>query len=282
MSLWLSRGLVFGLLAGLVGAAASGAGAQSGVGPCAPGTVTSATLGVEEVGKAISGPATATHPLGVSVTFGNDSVVDDQSIQFSAPPPATLKAHGPSSFRDFVDDTPGPVPITITWLQYISGSSNECSASTSATLQLQAPVPVQLSKPPKRDISRGAFVWVTRNIGPHADLRPIEVRVRSVRRARFPGPHVPFKIATVALRPEDPGFNKAFRTLRTPRFKVDINHEDGFEIDAEPKVGTAAKPLGYEILVLQQGRQLARIRVSGRCGDLFGVGCFKTTVKIER
>lgn len=281
MSKWVSRGLAVGLLAALVGVATSGAGAQSAVGPCAPGTVTSATVTVQDSGGPNGGSATATHSLLLQVDFGDSSVVDRDSIQFSAPPPATLKPDGPSEFSGLFDDTPGPVPITVTWLQSISGSIDECSAGTSATIQLQAPVPVHLSKPPIRDVSRGGWEWVTR-IGPHADRRPIEVRVRGVRKAKLPGSQVPFKIATVSLRAQDPGLGKT-RYFRTPRFLVTATYQDRFELVGEPRTKSVhEKPLGYEILVLQAGHQLAHIRAAGKCGDLFGVGCTMRIVKIQR
>src|SRR5262249_49519053 len=161
---------------------------------------------------------------------------------------ATLKSDGPSEFSDLFDDTPGPVPITVTWQQFVPGSVDECSASISSTVQLQAPVPLKLSKRPKRLVSRfqGTFVWATR-LGPHADRRPIEVRVRGVRKAKLPGSRVPFKVATVALRPTDPGFAKT-RFFRTPRFLVTARYLNFFELDAEQKVGSLReKPLGYEI-----------------------------------
>src|SRR5262245_5190014 len=100
MSEWASRGLVIGVLAGLVGAVTSGAGAQSGVAPCAPGTAAPATLIVQDLeggpgGKPITGSATATHTISLEVDFGDSTAVDDGSIRFSAPPPATLKSDGP-------------------------------------------------------------------------------------------------------------------------------------------------------------------------------------------
>jgi hypothetical protein len=255
------------------------------VGPCAPGTATSATIGIEDYeggkgGQSLVGSATATHTIRVSVDFGDSTVVDDESVKLSVSPPATIDTDS-----ILHTDTPGPLPITVTWLQRLPDSIDECSASASTTIQVQAPVPLRLSKRPKRLITKysGGFSSAT-VIGPHADRRPIEVRLRSWRRAKLPGAQVPFKSTTVGLRATDKGFDRPAHGLRTPRYSVLAyfipRDRQVFIIDARSKVGSIKeKPVGFEIVVLQAGRQLARIRGAGKCGVF---GCKLRVIKVQR
>jgi hypothetical protein len=281
----LSRWILVAVLAALVAAATSGAGAQAAA-PCAPGTVTGATVKSSDARTGDGGALVATHDIDLRVDFADTSVVDDSTIQWSAPPGATLKPNdGPLEFATLQSDTAGAVPITVSWMQSVLGSTDECSASTSTTIQLQPAAPFHLSKAPKEVKSKlfGAWDWES-EVGSQVDRRPIELRLRGVTRARLPGANVPFKVTTIALRSSDPGSGRQ-RTIRLHHgwWAVDARFDSDdqrFIMRGSSHIGfTKHHSLGYELQLLQANRLLLRIRATGTC---YFDGCVWRTLKVER
>jgi hypothetical protein len=273
------------LVAGAVVAAAvavmPGGGAQ-GAASCPPGTEMP-TITAQDFEAGSGGALTATHTIDVDANFASGQTPDN--LQFSAPPGVVVRPQGPTGAKVF-SDTPGPVPVTVSWTEFQSDGS-ECSASTSVTLQLQAAAPLSFGRPPKG--LKGKFAkysagwsWVA-VVQRYTDLRPVELRYRGVRRARLPGPAMPFKIVKVALRTLDPGFGVQ-RFLRSPHWEVmaRTTYQKPLAFILESRVNTGSshdKPVGYELQVLQGGRLLFRVREAGKCN--FG-SCRWRTLKLER
>jgi hypothetical protein len=267
-----------------VAAAIQDAGAQSRP-PCA--TVDPALrVTTEDIEAGAGGTLTATHTIGVSADFPDGSSPED--LQVSAP----AGVHVDSTSREdrIVSDTPGALPLTLSWTQ-LDSNGTECTASMGVTLQLQAPVPLAFGKlprtlQPKRIKLHGRYYsggWVlTGLIGRYTDLRPLELRFRGIGRARLPSPSMPFKIAMVPLRALEPGIDKQ-RYLRSPKWQVTahVNYaRTAVFVEAAVKTGsTHDHPVGYELQALQAGRPMIHVRAAGTCN--FG-GCKWRTFKVER
>ena len=66
--------------------------------------------------------------------------------------------------------------------------------------------------------------------GKNADLRPVQVRLRGVKRARLPGRGARVQRATIALRRGDPGLSRGeFRRLRAAGWRFRISNIDEHE-----------------------------------------------------
>src|SRR5262249_48136808 len=122
--------------------------------------------------------------------------------------------------------------------------------------------------------------WGT-NIGKTTDLRPVQVRLRGVSRARLPGGHVPFKTATIALRQSDAGYGLAERHRRSPHRVGGAAGDDSVNRPRGrgPGPGIRDKAVGYEVQVLQGGRLIARLAAAGKCDD---VQCQFKKLKLKR
>jgi hypothetical protein len=269
------------LLAAAVAAIAPDAGAQGGP-PCPPGSpVPTVTTEDQEAGA--GGTLTATHTIDLEADFPSGASPD--SVQVSAPPGVAVRAQG-STGASIVSDAPGVLPLTLSWTQ-LESDGTECTASTSVTLQLQAPAPLAFGKlprglRPKFAKFSGGWAWVAM-VGQYTDRRPVELRFRAIARARLPSPAMPFKVVTVPLRSLEPGLFKQ-RYLRGPKWQVTAHitytKPTAFILESGVKTGSVHDhPLGYELQVLQGGRLLIRVREAGKCN--FG-GCKFRTVKVER
>lgn len=290
-----SRCLATGAVAAVLVALTSPAGAQSNP-ACPAGVVTVASFAVQDMEAGSDTTFTATHTLEVDVTFdGTGPVVDESTIQVSGPAgvPA-FNGGGPVGKRldlgpgraALQTSAPGPLPITATWTQDNGSGTGNCTGSGSTSVQLQPPTPLRLTDPRhirgehvhlKSDLS---WKWET-DIGKTTDLRPVQVRLRGVSRARLPSGHVPFKTATIALRVSDASYGLAERHLRSPHWFVGAGGDDsaiGLR-GQERSLGIRDKPLGYELQVLQGGRLIARLAAAGKCDDL---QCQFKTLKLKR
>jgi hypothetical protein len=270
------------LLAGLATAAAAAvpdAGAQGGA-PCPPGSPTP-TVRTQDRQAGAGGALTATHSIEIDTDFP-DGLSHD--VQISAP----AGVHVDRS--TLISDTPGPVPITLSWTQF-QDDGTECSGSLAITLQLQAPTPLSFGKlprslQPKRLRLHGKYYgggWVlTALIGRYTDLRPLELRFRGIARARVPSASMPFKTVMAALRDLEPGIDKQ-RYLRGPKWQITshVNFKGtALFVEAGVKTGSSHDhPVGYEFQALQAGRLMIRVRAAGKCN--FG-GCTWRTFKVER
>ena len=256
------------LLAGLVPAAvvaAPDAGAQGGA-PCAPGGPT-VTVTAEDRQAGAAGPLTATHDIDLRTDFSDGSSPD---VQISAPAGVHVKG------MTVISDTPGPLPVTLSWTQFQSDGT-ECTASSTTTLQLAAPAPLSFGKlprslQPKRIKFHGRYhggSWaLVFRIGPHTDLRPLELRFRGIARAKLPSASMPFKVVTASLRDLEPGIDRQ-RYLRGPKWQITsrVNFQrTALFLEARVKTGSVHwHPVGNEFVALQAGRPIIRVRQAGKC-----------------
>ena len=113
--------------------------------------------------------------------------------------------------------------------------------------------------------------WAVRS-GKNADLRPIEMRLRGVRRARLPRASAPVQTVTFAFREGDRGLSyngRALRTLRSAgwRFQATVGREGDIEIDMINYPGPG-RGFGIDLELVQAGRVIGRTRAVGRCSYL--------------
>src|SRR3954466_2498991 len=135
--------LAIGGLAAVVVAVAVSPAAQ-GAPPCPAGTEMP-TISAQDVEAGNGGNLTATHTIDVEANFSDGLGRDD--FQASAPAGVTVRPRGPNGVS-LVSDSPGALPITMTWTEHPLGG-DDCTASTSTTLQLQAPMPLSFGKLPR-------------------------------------------------------------------------------------------------------------------------------------
>ncbi len=268
-------------LAGLVAAAvaaAPDAGAQGGS-PCPPG-FTTPTVSAEDRQAGAGGTLTATHDIDVETDFSDGSRPD---VQVSAPAGVHVKG------STLISETPGPLPITLSWTE-LQSDGTECTASTSTTLQLQAPAPLTFRKLPRslrpklikfHGKYHSAGWALTALIGRYTDLRPLELRFRGIARSRLPSASTPFKTVMAALRDLEPGIDRQ-RYLRGPKWQVTsrLNFpRTALFLEARVKTGSSHDhPVGYEFQALQAGRLMIRVRAAGKCN--FG-GCTWRIFKVN-
>jgi hypothetical protein len=175
-----------------------------------------------------------------------------------------------------VSDTPGPLPVTLSWTE-LQPDGSECAASSTATLQLQAATPLTFRKlprslRPKLIKFHGKYHgggWVlTALIGHSTDLRPVELRFRGIARAKLPRASMPFKTVVAALRDLEPGIDRQ-RYLRGPKWQITsrLNFpRTALFLEAGVKTGSSHDhPVGYEFQALQGGRLMIRVRAAGKC-----------------
>jgi hypothetical protein len=235
------------------------AAAQAPDPPCAPGVAPSATIRASDL--------TATHQIDLLLeTSGRE--IDDFEV---ALPPGAVEVHdGPTPA--FHVDAPGPVPITATWQHLVLESATYCTASAATTLNVEAAKPLRYLAPR----TRGGVLagdWHVR-IGKNADLRPVQMRLRGVRRARVPSASAPVTTVTFALRGGDKGlsyFGKALRTVRSAGWHFDATwaRRDEIRISMRDHSNRRGRAFGVELELTQAGRRLGRTRLVGRCNDLF-------------
>ena len=250
------------------------AGAQTGSAPpCAPGVAPAATIhgfDVEDEG----GKLTATHTIGLDAR-DRDGVISRTT--FALPARATIRdSDGNPSFSV---DTPGPVPVTATWEHEVQTDEQDyvCTATAHGTLRMR-PAREWTFTGLRPGPSLADSYSMAIKTGKNADLRPVVVRLRGVRRARVPGPGARVQATTFALRRGDAGLWRGeSRKLRAAGWRFQMGNVDGHlilmnatVIDSRRGRRGPARGFGYSIQVSQAGRFAGRVRVVGRCGFL---GC---------
>ena len=177
----------------------------------------------------------------------------------------------------FIVNTPGPVPVTATWSHEIQSDD---SRAPQALRGRSGSGPQGIW--PSRGCARARRFADGFQMGllarKNADLRPVEFRLRGVRRARLPGPRAPLQTATIALRRGDPGISRGqSRRLRAAGWRFVIGNIDEHDVVFGAKVidnrrgrRGPAQGFGYSIELVQAGERVGRVRVIGRCGYL---GC---------
>lgn len=237
--------------------AAGRAGAQEPDPPCAPGVAPAATIRATDVEDG-GGSLTATHTLALELDSA-DGPIEDFTV---APPPGAEPG--------FRVDAPGPLPVTATWSHFDAGSGSYCTASADTTLAIEAARPLRYipATPSRGRIA--SLDWRVR-IGKNADLRPVEMRLRGVRRARPPPPSTPVQTLTLALRRGDQGlwWGRPERVLRSAGWRFAAGFHDRNEIFITKRTFRGRRRrFGFDLELVQAGRRIGRARGVGRCGYL--------------
>jgi hypothetical protein len=238
---------------------------------CPPGEAPSATIrgfDVEDGG----GQLTATHTIGLEVR-DRDGVIPRASFTV----PANAQNRGDEDNPAFSIDTPGPVPVTATWSHEIQSDGSTCTATTQGTLRLRPAGDLTFLGLPRGPSFADAYSLGLRT-GRNADLRPVQFRLRGVKRARLPGPGARLQKATIVLRRGDPGLSRGeSRTLRAGGWRFRIGNADEHIVIFNAEVienrrgrRGPSRGFGYTIVLVQAGHRVGRVRVTGRCGYL---GC---------
>jgi hypothetical protein len=273
-----------------LGLAASPAGGQ-GEPPCSPDIAAQPVFGVGDYPDRVGDPLFATHAVTIGAGFPSSgptaTVTGFSAGQGLTPVSDELGTQPLPSFDGDVQaltvtgDQPGSYPATVTWTQFDPAADANCSGSASTTFSLAAPSPPHLTKPRATrglpDESR-----VTLKFPAGADERPLVVRYRAVAKRRFPGHGARVHAFTVPLLVNPYGHATPIHgTVRVGGLKVTIGPErtlNGtfplgpqfvFHVRARPY--PRGTPYGYEIEILQGGRRVTRLRVTGRCGRVGGL-----------
>jgi hypothetical protein len=251
-------------LAALASLAGGPAAAQESDPPCAPGVAPAATLrgvDVEDGG----GSLTATHTIALELDLAAEPI---EEFAVALPAGAEPRWVGPN--RGFRVDAPGPVPVKATWSHLDYASGEYCTASAEATFGIEAARPLRYIPATPRRGRIASLEWRVR-FGRDADLRPVELRLRGVRRARLPRPSTPAKTLTFALRRGDRGrwSGQPERVLRSAGWHFAAGFRAGGDIFVEMRTFRGRRrSFGFDLELVQGGRRIARARGVGRCGYL--------------
>jgi hypothetical protein len=254
-------------------AATGTAAAQGGPDPpCPPGVAPSATIrgfDVEDGG----GQLTATHTIALELRGREDGPIPNAAFTL----PAGVQNRGDENDPAFSVDTPGPVPVTATWSHENQSDNSTCTAGAQGTLRLRPARDLTFPglRPGTSFLDAFQFLLSARK---NADLRPVQFRLRGVKRARLPGRGARLQTARIALRKGDPGVARGqSRRLRAAGWRFRIGNIDEHDvifgaevIDNRRGRRGPARGFGYAIELVQAGERVGRIRAVGRCGYL---GC---------
>jgi hypothetical protein len=252
------------LLAAVAALPAGPAAAQESDPPCAPGVAPPGTLRAMDTEDG-GGPLTATHTIALELETAEGP---EEEFAVALPPGVEARWVGPN--RGFRVDGPGPVPVTATWQHYDPATVSYCTASAEATFDVEAAKPLRFVPARPRRGRIAGLEWRVR-FGKDADLRPVEVRLRGVRRARVPRPSVPVKTLTLALRRGDKGrwWGQPERELRSAGWRFAVGFRDVGDIFVEMRTFRGrARGFGFDLELVQAGRRVGRARGVGRCGYL--------------
>jgi hypothetical protein len=240
---------------------------------CPPAAVPPVTLSAGDLEDG-DRDLTATHTITLYAEDAEGIEIDDFAL---ALPPGVQTVRGEAdSFRS---DAPGLATVTAQWqhLVLVDGTAvprgSHCTATTTATFNLEPPKPLRVSLPRPGGMSE--LFWRLR-AGEDADLRPVEARLRGVRRARLPRSSTPAQTFTIGLRAGDkPMFDGAGRVLRSAgwRFRFGPYFRREFPIRMSKFEKSRRLGFGFELEFLQGGARIARTRGLGRCVFEYGLRC---------
>jgi hypothetical protein len=271
-------------------AAASQGRSQAAPTSCTAGVVAQPTFSASDKDDFRASGLTATHTIQLATDFGS-TLVDDGTVSFSLPADATvIPAHGDVTVGPdgllFFSDTPGPVPLTVTWTQD-DGNGGTCAGSASTTLQLRAATPMprlknELAIEHLHPNLKFDLLWrFGTDLGPTADLDPVTISARGVSRPRLPAANLPFNTVTIPLRVGDPGHSPAGqRHILLPRWTITTGGDSSafYVLGDARNLPMSNVTLGYEVKVFQSGRLLAHLRLAGRCSSF---ACNMQVVKVQ-
>jgi hypothetical protein len=205
------------------------------------------------------GRLTATHTIALEAHDRGGLL---RNVAFTLPP--SVENRGTEGDPAFSVDTPGRVPVTATWSHYVEGDGSTCTASADTTLRIEAAEPLKFTAPRPGLTQSRHLGWSTR-AGNNADLRPVEVRLRGVRRAHK---------LTLALRRGDDGvgWGSGARVLRAVgwSFHFGLADVNAVLVNARAPERGRRREFAFQLEFLQAGRRVGRTRASGACGPL---GC---------
>ena len=252
------------------------AGAQSGgQPPCPPGEVHAAIRAsdIEDAGV----PLTATHSIKLEVREGGAEV---RRPTFTLPPGAQVR--GDEFDPAFSFDAAGPVQVSATWTHYVDIDQElyPCTATAQRTLLLERPRRLTIVRPLPARFGLEYF-QAQLKARKTADRRPVELRLRGIRRARLPGPGSQLQRVTLAFREGDEGlWVTGTRTLRAAGWKFHLGYVSRDELGIGAQVVDShrgrrgpARGFGLSIAFVQAGHRVGRITAIGHCGHL---GCHGT------
>jgi hypothetical protein len=247
----------------LGGAPARAQAPQPGDPPCPAEESIGAELGGRDLEDVYDRELTATHTIVMQLETPEDGPISEFAID-AAPATRIFQVRGPA----FQLDTPGQVRVVARWQGFDDGAGRFCTATTETTLEIQPAKPMRYKGPPARDIQMNSASWRVR-YGDAADLRPVQMRLRGVRRARLPGPSSPLETVTFAFRRGDRGFRYSSppgRRIRSAgwRFQPVFGDRTDFGMEMTDYPGRGRR-FGIDLEFVQAGRRLGRTRMVGRC-----------------
>ncbi len=253
-----SRARLYSLAAAALAALAlsTGAGAQDETEPpCPPGVPAGAAI--HAIGAAgVGGPLIATQTIFLEVET-SDRSVSDFKVEL---PPGVVARRGSRAFQA---DAPGPVHVRATWSEFDPGSASFCQASAEATFELLPARPLRYFPPSRRSrVGADGTVWILL-VPDNADLRPVEVRLRGVQRARAPRASDPLTVVTFALRDGDKGLTydgRAIRIVRSGGWHFDVTYGTRAKLVVQMRDFARRGPRGYgiDLKIIQAGRQIGQ------------------------
>lgn len=228
----------------------------------------------------------ATHPVTIGVGFpanGPTATVTGFNAPDLTPVSGELNEQPFGNFDGDVvsitmrGDQPGSYPATATWTQN-DASENPCTGSASTTVTLAAPTRPHLTKPKVTGgLSQESIA--TLKVPDTADLRPVEIRYRAVKKRRFPGSGARVHTFTFPLVQPESDDRQAFHgSVRVGGLQLRFGpqHRFTFFVRASPR----GSPYGYDLQILQGGKRVTRLRGTGRCGRVGGFVTCKRKVRL--
>ena len=248
-------------LAALATAAAAGPAHAQDEPACPPGTPPGAALQAADV-ENTERVLTATHTIALTVETSDGRSIDD--FKLALPSGVQPARSGPSpAFRS---DAPGPVRVVASWTDF--DTNGPCTATTEGTFVMEPARAPRFVAPRrgKRDISE--LLWTLR-VGDETDLRPVEVRLRGVQRARLPGASAPVQTLALGLRRGDPNrmLTGSGRVLSSAgwRFRIGPFFRGEFPIRMSKPRRATRRGFGFALELVQGGARIGRTRGLGRC-----------------
>ncbi len=245
----------------------------------------------------------ATQELGVKLTQAGEEGVAARSIAAPGARVDTEGAGGGLAALLWID-RPGPLTVTVRAADRdpaldpaSTGADNECTHTVSQTFSISAATVTKAGKL-KRPflVDRRRRLWYRRVYysfsvrpeGAAADRSPLTVRVRTIRRARYPSARTRAVSQAYGLRSfdvEEPPFKRGCQSLVCPpkarngsAKALEVRVDDvrgGLKISVVVPTAYPGKsgrrliptPWGVDVEVFQSGRRVARLRAAGRCTE---------------
>jgi hypothetical protein len=280
--------------AALIAVMANAAAAQDPPPPCSPAVLVTPAFGFADNPEAGSGDAHlyASHAVSIAAGFPLDAQVYTSDAVWTLPT-GLMRVSDDLAVQALPDSTPdqtgvvviaaaaGGYPVTLTWTQTDGTHNGRCTGSASTTLRVVAPARPRLRRPrvtPGLPDEATVVLAMPRH---GRDLRPLEVHVRWVRTARFPGAGARERVVTI---PQIPGLGKIAGaqvaagnvSILVDPAAVEFLDSLSFRINVRVSGRVVSAPYGYELDVRQGGQTRTRLRVAGRCRFYAGLVTCRT------